>query len=359
MEKLISKKITIISLLSMIMVIYIHSYNIVNSDVKLFFQPENALSTFNVFLQNLISFGIAKVAVPIFFIISGFLFFNNFSMKTYKQKVLKRYYTLFIPYIFWSFLAVFIYFILQSIPGTHNFFKNTLIVNYTLPQLTDITWVNPRNIPLWFLRDLMFLIVLSPIIFYFVRNHTKLYFILIIFLWFFIEQQPAPFSYYKVEPVFFFSLGAYISLINKNLLSIKINNKGLVWLFMFYFVLLFTKTALITLHTSNSEIMILWLHKFSILFGIIIFWFLLDRYLTENRYLMFLSKFTFLYFVFHEPALMILQKGLYAILGKTIFVSINLYIFLPIFMIFFLTILGIVMKKYMPKTINILTGNRL
>ncbi len=355
MDKSISEKITIISLISMVMVIYIHSYNIISLDGKLIFQPENTFSIFNIFLQNLISNGIARVAIPMFFIISGFLFFNNFSIKSYKRKVSKRFYTLFVPYIFWSFLAVLIYFILQLIPGMQHFFKNELLIDQTFFELFIITWVNPRNFPLWFLRDLMLLVILSPIIFYFVKNQTKLYFTIIIFLWFAITQPPAEISYFKAEPVFFFSLGAYISLLNNNILSIKIKNRKLLLLFIIYLILLFSKTTLITLYGTSY----LFLHKLSVLLGIVLFWFLLDRYLMKNKHLLFLSKFTFLYYVFHEPGLMILQKGLYAFLGKTPLISMVSYVLFPIFMIFFLTILGIVMKKYIPKTTNVITGNRL
>ncbi len=354
MEGSISKKITIISLISMIMIIYIHSYNIVSMDGKLFFQPSNTLSILNIFLQKLISEGIARTAVPIFFIISGYLFFNNFTIKTYIQKINKRFYTLFIPYVFWSLLAVFIYFILQSIPSVQHFFKNELIINYTFSEFLISTWVNPKNFPLWFLRDLMFLMVLSPIIYFSVKQYTKLYFITIIILWFII-QQPIAFSYYKAEPVFFFSLGAYISLINRNIVNMKINNMKFLLLCIIYLIVLFGKITLTMLYHTNY----LFLHKLSILLGIIVFWFLLDRYLTKNKLLLFLSQFTFLYYVFHEPGLKILQNAIYAFLGKTPSISMISYILLPIFMLFFLTVLGILMKKLIPKTTHIITGNRL
>lgn len=358
MEKIVSEKITIMSLISMIMVIYIHSYNINSIDGVLSFQLENIFSIFNIFLQNLIVNGIARVAIPIFFIISGYLFFNQFSMKSYTQKVLKRFHTLFIPYLFWSFLTVFIYFVLQSIPEVQHFFKNTLIVNYTLPELFNITWINPRNFPLWFLRDLMLLVLLSPIIYYFVINYLKLYFIIILILWFII-QPPTVFSYYKPEPLFFFSVGAYLSLLNKEILLVKINNKKYILLFIIYILLLLIKTVIMTFFAINNELIIIILQKFSILVGIIVFWFLLDRYLINNRYLWFLSKFTFIYYVFHEPGLKILQEGFYGIIGETPILSITLFIVLPLFMILFLTLLGIIMKKYIPKITSIVTGNRL
>lgn len=358
MDNFISKKITIISLICMIMIIYIHSYNIVRIDGKLFFQPSNTLSALNIFLQNFISEGIARTAVPIFFVVSGYLFFNNFTIKTYKQKITKRFYTLFIPYLFWSIIAVFIYFVLQSVPGVQHFFKNTLIINYTFPELIDITWVHPRNFPLWFLRDLMLLVIISPIIYYLVNNFTKLFFLITIILWFVIQQTPAELSYYKSEPILFFSLGAYISLINNDLILKRVKRNIFSTIFVLYVTLLLFKTVLITFFTANN-ILVLFTHKITIIFGIVFFWLLLDRYLINNKYLWLMSNYTFLYYVFHEPGLKILQNAFYGIIGRSSFSSMISYIILPVFMLFFLTMLGILMKKMIPKTTQIITGNRL
>ncbi len=75
----ISKKITIISLLAMIMVIYRHSYNIENN-MNNFFESNTFISFSNLFIQNIISQGLTHMAVPIFFLISGFLLFQIYSL---------------------------------------------------------------------------------------------------------------------------------------------------------------------------------------------------------------------------------------------------------------------------------------
>lgn len=52
---------------------------------------------------------ITHVAVPLFFVISGYLFFLNFTrwnVSTYLKKIKKRMHTLVIPYILWNFAAV-------------------------------------------------------------------------------------------------------------------------------------------------------------------------------------------------------------------------------------------------------------
>ena len=89
MDNYTSQKIKITSFLLMIMVVFLHSYNL---DIKqgsqlVFFEKD-----YNWLIQNFISYGITRIAVPLFFLISGFLFVysSSFSLEDYKVKVPTR-----------------------------------------------------------------------------------------------------------------------------------------------------------------------------------------------------------------------------------------------------------------------------
>lgn len=60
------------------------------------------------FIINLISGTLATIGVPLFFLISGFLFFyrRDFDETVYKQKLKSRFMTLFIPYVLWNMIAI-------------------------------------------------------------------------------------------------------------------------------------------------------------------------------------------------------------------------------------------------------------
>jgi len=129
MNKQLSNKIKISSLLLMIMVIYLHAINIKDIHGDSFY-PIDFISSINIFIQNLLSQGIARIAVPLFFIIAGYLFFKEkyFTIQLYKSKLKKRLNTLVIPYIFWSFVVIVIYFTLQLLPNVSHYFNTALII---------------------------------------------------------------------------------------------------------------------------------------------------------------------------------------------------------------------------------------
>lgn len=55
---------------------------------------------------------VVRCSVPMFFIISGYLFFinvNEFSVKTYKNKLYSRVRSLFIPYVAWQTILIGVY----------------------------------------------------------------------------------------------------------------------------------------------------------------------------------------------------------------------------------------------------------
>ena len=69
------------------------------------------------FVTTLISMTLASISVPLFYLISGYLFFykTNWNLSVYIGKLQKRMKSLLVPYIFFSVLALIIVAILQLI----------------------------------------------------------------------------------------------------------------------------------------------------------------------------------------------------------------------------------------------------
>jgi fucose 4-O-acetylase-like acetyltransferase len=111
-----------------------------------------------------------KVAMPVFFIMSGYLFFANvdvWNFMVYKTKLWRRMKTLLIPYLIWNLLMAI----------KLNTFSWSLFWGYWEPAGSQIDWFGqeqlmtaPANMPLWFLRDLMVVSLLTPVIYILIRK---------------------------------------------------------------------------------------------------------------------------------------------------------------------------------------------
>lgn len=159
-------------------------------------------------LRIIISHGFCRVAVPIFFIISGYLFFiglTDWDFRQWGSKLKKRVNSLLIPYILWNILSILVSW------GAHEFVSTPIIHNpWSVAMLYDTGTGLPHNYPLWFIRNLMILNLLAPLIYVYVRR-TRIFGIVILFLLYF-------FNYWTTLPgfeatgFFFYSLGALISI---------------------------------------------------------------------------------------------------------------------------------------------------
>ena len=108
-------------------------------------------------------------AVPMFFLVSGFLFFLRPGSIIEKWE--KRVKTLLIPYILWCIVGFIIPFILQEVLGlAHLFSGNSLkkIADFETLDYIKMFWNIRNGAPIlstmWFLRDLIVIIMLTPAI---------------------------------------------------------------------------------------------------------------------------------------------------------------------------------------------------
>lgn len=163
---------------------------------------------------------LARIAVPSFFIFSGFLFFNNidhFNFTIYRTKIKKRIRSLLIPYLFWNAVVVMFYYLQQtfapSLAGnTHN-----LVVNYNIDDWVHAFWTDPISYPLWYVRDLMIVCVISPVIYFLIKRSGLIFPLLMLVLWLFrIDLLIRG----DVEAVAFFSFGSFMSLKDNNGINI-------------------------------------------------------------------------------------------------------------------------------------------
>ena len=164
-----------------------------------------------------------QVAVPLFFFISGFLFFfkeTGFGLKEYGQKLKKRARTLLVPYIFWNLAMLAIMYLGQVLfPGLlsgNNMMIGEYGVKDYLMSFWDVSYRTggtvhlPMNGSLWFIRDLMVVMVLSPLIWLIIKYLKVWGPIILMLVW--LSGWGGPFTGLSTTAIFFFTAGAWFGI---------------------------------------------------------------------------------------------------------------------------------------------------
>lgn len=350
----LSKKFKALSFVAVILVVYLHSHN---QDVR-FASGKLAgeQSYFVLFVENFFSRGVARVAAPLFFTISGFLFYNSFdfTMGGIIKKFKKRFNNLCIPYFFWSILGMLFILLLQLIPWSKNFFTKELIIHYSFSELLLTIFLNPIPYQLWFVRDLIMLTICSPIIWYLTQFTRGAWLIILVVLWI---VAPKTFELFSNEALFFFSAGCALVLDKDGLIYHKFS-KDFTYLFLALWLL--TLLLISYLLTLKQDVFIVnMLNNLGIITGILSIWSLYD-FLNQEYLIKYSALFgySFFIFVFHEPLLTILIKGMFYILGKTDFSSLLIYIVAPLVAIGVSILVRYFLKRCTPRLYNFATGDR-
>lgn len=175
---------------------------------------------------------ITAAAVPVFFLISGYLYFKGsaFSARIYAGKTRRRIRRLLVPYIIWNAvviacIAVFQVFRPTFMPLIHKQVANFSLSDY-LACFWDVQLINsinvkgPVNSPLWFLQSLMLFQLLSPIFYLLLRNKkTGAIVLALLFALLPFRDQPLFFNF-KLFYIFFFALGSYLGLHSVSITSL-------------------------------------------------------------------------------------------------------------------------------------------
>lgn len=344
MDTYLSLKLKILSFICMVFVVFRHALIII--DDKILYP----------FLQSFTTSGFTFIAVPLFFIISGYLYFLSYknTIEDYFSKTKKRIKTLLIPYLIVSS----IYLLLIIIPFTQKYQSSSLYLKDKpfLEKFLETFIFNPPG-QLWFLKDLFVLILVTPIIYWLIK-YLKFYFILIlVLLWF--PIIPFKFYIFQNEALLFFSLGAYLTTIQDFLLQKRKE--------YFYYLTTLIWLSILTIislpYIISDSILYDVLLKVSIIWGIISVWGLYDICMkdrkTPNEFLLNISQYSFFIYLTHAPIILNSFKKTSIIFIKK---SDSLLPFLYFFNVFITIILCIIiakiLQKYTPKLYNFVTGGR-
>lgn len=204
-ETLLSDVISFLRFPLIVGVVFIHS------EPNLFFQGNPGI--YYSFLYSLFSCVIAGCAVPLFFMFSGYLFFKNgFDANIYLTKLRKRAKTILTPYILWNLIGFGLLLLSQQLTESNDLTRGL----QTPLDYLNIFWAYRSSYPMcaqfWFLRDLMMMFMVSPIVFIAIKylRHWFIWGLIICWIFGFWINIVG----FSVQAVLFFSMGAYFG-VNK------------------------------------------------------------------------------------------------------------------------------------------------
>lgn len=199
-----------------VMVVYIHyaPYVIVNI-LSLTSADKPIMTT----LYTLFSFLVGSVAVPLFTAISGYLYFikigNNFSCNQYLEQTRKRIYTLAIPYLGWIAIT-WIAGIIYNLIKTDASFSQLL--SETWQNLYSILWSGPIYFPFYYIRELMILSLLAPVLHWLIKHTSYAWLAISLLLYLIIDDR---FIGLSSRLLFYYSVGTFLGIRGYQELSVS------------------------------------------------------------------------------------------------------------------------------------------
>lgn len=186
-------------------------------------------------ISLLVSEILAALAVPTFFVISGYFFFSGLCNENggldgqaFAQKLKRRFRSLLLPYLMWNVIYLLIFVVGQYLlPGLLSG-NQMLIKDYHFVDYLNAFWAGfdgyPICPPLWFIRDLMFMIILSPIVFYLFKYIKGVPIILFLVLWFI--GFSVPFEAWSFKSAFFFYGGGILHFVSGQFCQMRLSGNG-------------------------------------------------------------------------------------------------------------------------------------
>ncbi|MDR0745550.1 MAG: acyltransferase [Mediterranea sp.] len=182
-------------------------------------------------LENIQKAFFSGQSVPVYFFISGVVFFlgTDFNKKTFIQKLKNRTRSLLIPYIIWNLIGL--VYLLWRISLNAETSLSVTLSEFSIARFFSAFWMfssdpevagfYPADGPLWFIRDLIIVVCLAPIICFAIKK-TKYYFIILLGIaWFILGLDHDNWIrlWQLAHAFFFFSWGAYISICKPDMIE--------------------------------------------------------------------------------------------------------------------------------------------
>jgi surface polysaccharide O-acyltransferase-like enzyme len=321
----------------------------------------------NSYVQILFSQVLARMTVPMLFLLSGLLLFQDrkLNWSLVKSKWSSRLWRLLVPFLIWNAIVLSIQVSGQLLPFTRRFFTGATfeVDNASFYTISDALLgfdSGPVNWPLWFLRDLCLLVLASPLLYFIVKQTKGLILVVLCFVWFrfFIGYDPFPFLSTDTGGVFFFSFGMFLGYTDSHAIEEEVKKKRIsVLLVGIYFI-----TALFEAYAKQKNWPTFVLYRINIIIGVIAaygltYWIIGNE--KVRKALLLLAPVSYLIYLAHGSLLMAFKKLGYVIIGPERDISLlSIYFGAPLITTGVLVLLYFLLDSKCRAILGVLTGRR-
>jgi fucose 4-O-acetylase-like acetyltransferase len=366
MQTFTGTKFRFYAFVSMLLLVFVHGYNLQNTYLQPFTVVEEPLRL-TTFTEYFLANGLFRFRIPMLFVISGYLFAMH-DHTPWKQRMGKRLRTLGLPYLIWSAVGMLITLIWQYFPFTMQFVQqaqldqlgnNSPYWEMNWKQLLERWTLAPIAFQLWFIRVLLIYNALYPFLKWVTRKGALIWFLIIGFFW----LVTANVYFLEAEGLFFFSLGIWLQ---KKHNWVEVKPKWIylpaVWVVFIGSTIAKSVIAFKLSGMSESSFWILSvLHKTSVLTGLIAVWYGLDnwvRWFQQQPWLVWMSGFSFIIYALHNPLVNYLMRMSTQFTQSFAYHRLFNFLVVPTIVILICVAVGAIFRTLLPKWYAVSTGDR-
>ncbi len=202
------KKKTVVSFVLSIFIFWIHIASF--GQYLLTSSGESVSRTIVIFCSSIFTDTFSRLAVPLFFIISGAVLFRDYDNSKYAYKVKSRIWSLLIPYLFWNVVGM-LFEIVTSYTFISKFFLSREKFVLTIPNVIEGIFFYKCNGPFWFICTLIIFVIISPIFEFLAKRKTTAFISVLLFI--LLSQFDVPVIstlLYKTSSLTFYMVGCII-----------------------------------------------------------------------------------------------------------------------------------------------------
>ena len=328
----LSDKFRIASFVAAFLVVLRHAHNL-----PAFFSEATAPSWLSGMEWGMVFW--TDVAVPFFFFSSGFFFLRTDYVreKKYLSMLRKKATSLLIPFVIWNLLAVCFLFVSDK-EGNMGETWQDMFHSFLMSK-----WYGP----LWFVRDLMILMLCFPLYGWLYRKPFQPLLMAIILWLMYSRWWPADISLLSVEGIIFFLLGGLFQyhstwLTKKVPISLPVLLL-VIWIWYSFYVTSWDMRK----------------HQLSLLIGMPAFWFSLDLLPQQLKvFCRHMSKYSFLIYVTHFYLLKVMKVGMAHFFTNNAVMAAIAFFLIPVVLIAMIIIVGRSWEWLSPKSYSFCMGGR-